>query len=135
MDARLRRQCLLLVDDEPRSARLLARLLREDGYDVELLHDGAAAIGRLTRDPLPDVLVTDMRMPHADGDAVARYARSRRADLPIVFLTGYPELLGQTLKGLEPAPVVHTKPIDYHAFREQVRIATGDAAPRSRERQ
>jgi CheY-like chemotaxis protein len=124
MDVARGGRCLLLVDDEPRSARLLARLLREDGYEVEILYDGASAIGRLTRDPLPDVLVTDVRMPNVDGPAVARYARSRKPSMPILFLTGYPELLIASLKDLEPAPVVHTKPIDYAEFREQVRNAT-----------
>lgn len=84
---------VLVVDDDVRTARLLARLLGEDGFEVELATDGAAAIARLSRSPLPDALVTDLRMPHADGVAVARYARSRNPRIPIFIVTGYPELL------------------------------------------
>lgn len=84
---------VLVVDDDVRTARLLARLLGEDGFEVELATDGAAAIARLSRSPLPDALVTDLRMPHADGVAVARYARSRAPQIPIFIVTGYPELL------------------------------------------
>src|SRR5262245_11232922 len=71
---------VLVAEDDVRTGRVLARMLEDDGFDVELANDGAAAIGRLAREPVPDVLVTDLRMPHADGNAVARYARSRCAD-------------------------------------------------------
>ena len=92
---------LLLVDDETRSVRLLAKMLREDGYDVELAFDGAAAIGRLARRPLPDVLITDLRMPHVDGVAVAHYARSMAPRIPVVFITGYPQLVSSAKAKLE----------------------------------
>jgi two-component system response regulator MprA len=102
---------VLLVEDEQTTARLLAKMLREDGFEVELALDGAQAIGRLTRDPVPDALVTDLRMPHVDGMAVARYARARKPDMPVFFVTGYPQLLKLDL--LDPEATVHVKPIDY----------------------
>ena len=70
------RPLVLLVDDDVRTARTLARMLREDGNDVECAAEGAAAISRLTRNPLPDVLVTDMMMPFADGGAVGTLVRA-----------------------------------------------------------
>src|SRR4051812_36598948 len=100
---------LLIVDDDVRTARILVRMLREDGYNVEHAIDGATAIGRLARSPLPDVLVTDLRMPYADGMAVARYARSRRADLPVLVITGYPHLVTKE-EELDPALMVLSKP-------------------------
>ncbi|WP_437851369.1 response regulator [Sorangium sp. So ce363] len=118
---------ILLVDDDVQSARLLERLLEEDGFRVELATNGALAIARLARRPIPDILVTDFRMPHADGIAVARYARSLRPDLPLFFFTGYPDLVARLGRGLEPAAVVHTKPIDYIALSDELR-ATADAA-------
>ena len=125
---------LLLVDDETRSARLLAKMLREDGYAVEIAFDGAAAIGRLARRPLPDVLITDLRMPHVDGVAVASYDRSLAPTIPVVFITGYPQLVSSAKAKLDPAPIVHTKPIDYGRFSEQVgqisRAAMVDRAKR-----
>jgi CheY-like chemotaxis protein len=102
---------VLLVEDERATARLLAKMLREDGFDVEVALDGADAIGRLTRDPLPDALVTDFRMHSVDGMAVARYARARDPRMPVFFVTGYPQLL--RLEQLTPEVRVHVKPIDY----------------------
>ncbi len=104
---------VLVVDDDVRTARLLARLLSEDGFEVELATDGAAAIARLSRSPLPDVLVTDLRMPHADGVAVARYARSRNPRIPIFIVTGYPELLTRLDDLLESGTRIFPKPLAY----------------------
>jgi two-component system response regulator MprA len=95
-------------------------MLREDGYEVEIANDGASAIGRLTRDPLPDALVTDVRMPAVDGVAVARYARARRPSMLLVFLTSYPELLEPEHEGFQPEAIVHSKPVEYAVLRAQL---------------
>lgn len=112
---------VLLVDDDFRTSRLLAKMLREDGFDVELAKDGASAIGRLTRTPLPDILVTDLHMPDVDGLAVTHFARSREPRLPIVFVTGHPHLAVGVLATLNPVPVVLTKPIEYARLVEELR--------------
>jgi CheY-like chemotaxis protein len=123
---------ILVVDDDVRTARLLVRMLREDGFDVELAVDGAAAIGRLGRSPIPDVLVTDIQMPHADGVAVARYARSLRPGLPVLVVTGYPERVPRYPDELDPAPTVLSKPLDYsrldHELRRVAEIARAEIA-------
>jgi CheY-like chemotaxis protein len=114
------RPLVLVVDDDVRSARLLARLLREDGYDVEVAFDGARALGRLSQDRMPDVLVTDIRMPHADGFSVVRYARSRRPSIPVYLVTGYPELAtAHSIGDLHLFP----KPLVYEQFAEALRAA------------
>lgn len=104
---------VLVVDDDVRTARLLARLLIEDGFEVEVSPDGATAIARLSRSPTPDMLVTDLRMPHADGLSVARYARSLNPSIPVFIVTGYPELVGSIDKVLAPVARVFTKPLAY----------------------
>jgi CheY-like chemotaxis protein len=100
---------ILVVDDDARTARTLANMLREDGYHVDVAIDGAAAIARLARAPMPSVLVTDLRLPNADGVAVSVFARSRDAGIPIIVVTGYPHLAQK----LSPEPIVLTKPIVY----------------------
>jgi DNA-binding NtrC family response regulator len=101
---------ILVVDDDERSARTLANMLREDGYDVDVAVDGAHAIARLSHSPAPTVLITDIRMPHADGATVSHYARLRKPGMPIIMVTGYPHLAPRSL---QPQPIVLTKPIDY----------------------
>lgn len=116
---------ILLVEDDVRSARILVRMLRDDGYDVELATDGAAAIARLTRRPLPDVLVTDLRMPHADGEAVARYARSLEPSMPVLLVTGYPEMAARIQGPIREELTVLTKPLDYAELVADIRKAIG----------
>ena len=111
---------VLVVDDDRRNARLLARMLREDGFRVETLFDGAAAVGRLAQQQLPDVLITDVKMAHVDGIAVAQFARSRSPDVKIVFLTGYPNLLAT--HHLDPEPLVYTKPLKYSSLRSALEL-------------
>jgi two-component system response regulator MprA len=120
---------ILLVEDDARSAGVLARMLREDGFDVDLVADGPAAIERLTRGPLPDVLVTDLWLPGADGFSVARYARSQSGGLPIILVTGYPNLSPDASGPLDPRPVVLAKPLDYAALNEEIRRALAGAEP------
>lgn len=120
------RPLVLVVDDDARSAGLLARLLRADGYDAEVTTDGAAALARLARSPIPEALVTDFYLPHADGLAVGRYARSRRTAMPIIVLTGYPQSLQNVSDPLEHPPVeIMTKPLDYPELLRRLAAALG----------
>jgi two-component system response regulator MprA len=126
MDARLdKRPLVLVVDDDARSASLLARLLRADGYETEVTTDGATALARLTRDPVPEALVTDLNLPHADGLAVGRYARSRRAGIPIFVVTGYPHLVEDAARGPDGPLELFTKPLDYADLLRRLAVALG----------
>lgn len=128
MDAPLdKRPLVLVVDDDARSASLLARLLRADGYDTEVTTDGAAALARLTRDPVPEALVTDLHLPHADGLAVSRYARSRRAEMAVFVVTGYPQSLEVQKRAPDERLTVLTKPLDYAVLLERLIMALGSA--------
>jgi two-component system response regulator MprA len=114
MDATLQhRPLVLVVDDDARSATLLARLLRADGYEAEVTNDGAAALARLTRNPVPHAVVTDFHLPHADGLAVGRYARSRRPAVALFVVTGYPNSLTNAADPRDQPLHVLTKPLDY----------------------
>ena len=115
------RPLVLVVDDDARSAGLLARMLRGDGYDAEVTTDGAAAIARLTQTPVPEAIVTDFHLPHADGLAVGRYARSRRGKIPIILVTGYPQALREAANLTEQPPFeLMTKPLDYAELLERL---------------
>ncbi len=109
----VRRALVLVVDDDARTARRLATMLREDGFDVDVAHDGASAIARLSRAPVPSALVTDMQMPNADGAAVSHFARSRSKVIRVIVVTGYPQLAACLEQDLDPQPIVFTKPVDY----------------------
>jgi two-component system OmpR family response regulator len=77
---------VLVVDDEPPIAELLAMALRYDGWDVHVAHDGLTAV-RQAREVRPDVVVLDMMLPDIDGLEVLRRVRSEANDVPVLFLT------------------------------------------------
>ena len=120
MDQAAARLLVLVVDDDARAARLLAIMLREDGFRVEVAVDGAAAVRRLSRDPIPHALVTDLNLSHADGVTVARYARSRRAAMGLFLITGYPELAHEHMATFDPPTFILTKPVVYEHLRSQI---------------
>lgn len=81
---------VLLVDDQQLLRRGLAMLLSTaDGIDVVgQAADGAEALAVLGRD-LPDVVLTDARMPGVDGVELAERCRQRWPDLPVLILTTF----------------------------------------------
>lgn len=83
---------LLIVDDEPNLLRAVAVCLRGEGYEVETARSGEDALVHIAQ-RLPDLIVSDIRMPRMDGYALARQLRvNPRTDLiPIVFLTAKDE--------------------------------------------
>ncbi len=84
-----KKKAVLLVDDEADVALGLAALLRARGYEVELARDGLEALGRLEKDPLPDLVLLDYEMPQLDGEEVLRRLRRdpRTAHLPVLLAT------------------------------------------------
>jgi two-component system response regulator MprA len=78
-------QRILVVDDDPMVASTIERVLRPEGYDVEVALGGLAALSR-AREHRPDLVVLDVMMPGVDGLEVCRQLRAED-DLPILLLT------------------------------------------------
>jgi DNA-binding NarL/FixJ family response regulator len=83
---------LLIVDDEPNLLRAVAACLRGEGYEVDTARSGDEALVQIAQ-RLPDLIVSDIRMPRMDGYALARQLRNnaRTHLIPIVFLTAKDE--------------------------------------------
>lgn len=79
---------ILVVEDEPDLADLLAYNLHRAGYDAQVVHDGAAALAAVREAP-PDLVVLDVMLPKLSGLEVAREIRTgpRTAQVPILMLT------------------------------------------------
>jgi adenylate cyclase len=79
---------ILVADASPENARALGDLLGGEGYEVESVLDGRAALARL-REALPDLLLLDAVVPGVDGYRVCRAVREdpALAALPVVLLT------------------------------------------------
>jgi DNA-binding response OmpR family regulator len=76
---------VLVVDDERSLAKLVASYLRRDGYQVDCVFDGPAALAA-ARDRSPDIVVLDLMLPGLDGIEVCRQLRTF-SDCYVIMLT------------------------------------------------
>jgi two-component system response regulator PilR (NtrC family) len=82
------RGSVLIAEDEDGVRDSLTQVLREEGYDVVATSDGAAAIAALgTREF--DVVISDLRMPGADGLSVLRHARDIAPQTLVLLMTAH----------------------------------------------
>lgn len=89
-DAGLR---VLVADDDALVRMIMAETLRDAGFDVVEASGGAEAC-RLVEDPdHVALIVTDLNMPDFDGVAVANWARMHHPAVPILFVSGRPDLM------------------------------------------
>jgi CheY-like chemotaxis protein len=89
---------VLVVDDEPRLAALMARVLRSRGYEVTPFTSPAEALEHVVKAPESfDVLATDYNMPSMSGLELLAKVHPLRPDTPFIVLSGYiDEQLRQT---------------------------------------
>jgi two-component system response regulator BaeR len=94
---------IVIVEDEPELAALVADYARAAGYTADVFGDGAAALDALRRAP-PALVVLDLMLPGLDGLALCRALRADAnpllADLPVVMVTARVEEIDRLL-GLE----------------------------------
>ena len=85
----MRRTNVLVVEDELMISELVCEVLAENGFDVHSVTNGERALDYLDTGPEVDVLFTDINLAgRMDGSTLARAARERRPDLPIVYCSG-----------------------------------------------
>jgi two-component system OmpR family response regulator len=77
---------VLVVDDEPNIAELVATALRYEGFDVRTAADGAGALAAV-RDLAPDLVVLDVMLPDSDGFELQARIRADGQQVPVLFLT------------------------------------------------
>lgn len=94
-------QRLLIVDDEPMLLRALELTFQVEGFEVFTARSAAEGFLRLA-ESLPDLIISDIRMPGMDGYSFAKKLRgsSRTSLIPIVFLTAK-DSLSDKVEGLQ----------------------------------
>ena len=80
---------VVAVDDNPVVTGLIAAVLEQAGYAVEIADAGGAALVALQRNP-PDLLLLDLEMPGLDGLEVLRILKAEKVcqGVPVIMLTG-----------------------------------------------
>ncbi|HVA25284.1 MAG TPA: response regulator transcription factor [Chloroflexota bacterium] len=90
---------ILVIEDDPRVARLVQRALVEDGYRVELAYDGHEGEAKANQ-LAPEVIVLDVMLPGQDGIAVCRHLRDRGVRTPVLMLTAR-DAIPDRVRGLD----------------------------------
>ena len=105
---------ILIVEDEPIAATVLAKGLREHGYAVDIANDGDAALEQAAINQY-DLLIVDVLLPGTDGFEVCRRLRADGASVPVLMLTALGRL-DDRVEGLD-AGADDYLPKPYH-FKE-----------------
>jgi two-component system response regulator HydG len=106
---------VLIVDDEPSNRSGLAKLLKQEEYDVDVAADGLGALA-IAATSTPDILVTDLRMPNMDGVALFTRLREVHRDLPVVILSAAGDAETQLAATRVQAVAYLPKPVDFDAL-------------------
>jgi FixJ family two-component response regulator len=113
---------IAVVDDDQRILDSLQTLLESAGYAVRLFTSATALLetGKLEE---IECVISDINMPEIDGLELSRRLRAARRGLPIILITGHPELLNRSRLVVETSHYqLFTKPYD----PEELIAAIGD---------
>src|SRR5262249_25319452 len=111
---------VLLVEDEPRAAEVLAKGLREHAYAVDVAADGQAAIFQAATTDY-DALILDVMLPLKDGLTVCRTVRQSGSTIPILMLPAR-DAVDARIEGLDSgADDYLVKPFDFGELLARLR--------------
>ncbi|HWB96720.1 MAG TPA: response regulator, partial [Bryobacteraceae bacterium] len=111
----MNRSLILVVDDDSSVRRVMKMQLEEAGYEVALAASGEQA-RTMIDEQQPKLVITDLRMPSADGIELLRYVRDQHLETTVIIITAF----GSVESAVEAMKVgaydYVTKPIDYEAL-------------------
>lgn len=77
---------VLIVEDDVRLAQAVGKILEENDYQVDLVHDGQSGLD-YAESGIYDVVILDVMLPKMDGFEVAKQLRRRNVETPVLMLT------------------------------------------------
>ncbi len=102
---------ILIIEDEIRMQHLLSLVLCEQGYEVFTANDGIEGMA-LWQKTTPNVVITDLKMPRADGLEVLDFRNRKYKNIPLVILTAHGTIESAVTAMKQGAYDYLTKPID-----------------------
>lgn len=113
---------ILVVDDELNIRRVLAAMLKREGYSVKTASDGAAAMAELKLQAF-DAVITDLKMPRVDGLTLLDHILEHYPDTPVIIITAHGSIGGAVDALKRGAFDYITKPYEQDAIRNAVHKA------------
>lgn len=101
------KKIILIIDDEEILTKTFTKLLERSGYEVYSAKKGQDALCMAEAEAF-DLVICDMRMPGMSGVETIREIRKLRADIPVVFISGFAdEQMEQDANALKPIAYMH----------------------------
>lgn len=113
---------ILVVDDSPATREVLERNLRAEGHSVIAAPDVSSALAILERENV-DLVITDLRMPGADGMELVRHLRDHCRGTGVIMVTGYATVGGAVSAMREGVDDYLPKPFSDEELRRAVQTA------------
>jgi CheY-like chemotaxis protein len=122
---------VLVIDDQPSVARLIARTIRAMGVPTVTLHEGREALRLLKQQPV-SAIVTDVLLPGMDGWQLCRTIKAQRAlrHIPVIFLSGVYRRPSdhRTFEGDSGPAAFLTKPVSAEHLQRTLRALVPELA-------
>jgi two-component system, OmpR family, response regulator len=119
---------VLIIEDDQRLARLMARVLAEEHYTIDIAHDGEEGLD-LALQGIYEVAIVDWMLPKRDGPAICRAIRSARLPMALLLLTARGQLEDR-VNGLDSgADDYLIKPFAFEELLARVRALSRRFAP------
>ncbi|HYN15792.1 MAG TPA: response regulator, partial [Terriglobales bacterium] len=118
---------LLVIDDEPLIRDLFQSSFSTEGYEVRVAKDGFAALAEM-RGALPDLILTDLKMPNMSGFELLSVVRRRFPQIPTIAISGEFQPAVEPLGVLADAFFV--KPFRFEELLAKITELLRDAPPR-----
>ncbi|MGE0864756.1 MAG: response regulator, partial [Vicinamibacterales bacterium] len=121
-----RQRTVLVVDDDAIMLQVIERILLKENYKLLQASSGAAALELLKEQPALDLLITDVSMPVMTGPQLAERVRQIFPGLPVLFQTGFSDMLFDDRPDLGDRAAFLEKPFTARGLMEAARLVQFD---------
>jgi DNA-binding NtrC family response regulator len=122
---------ILVVENEDHVRRTVGLALKQGGYDVIEAADGEEAIVAIQSDVLShsiNAIICDLGLPKLTGNEVVAFIRAKLPSVPIIVMTGHPDVQGATFLFKQGVVDYLIKPAQAQTLLDSVRRAIGEQA-------
>jgi DNA-binding NtrC family response regulator len=122
---------ILIVENEEHVRRTVGLALRQGGYEVIEAIDGEQAIQAIQGDmqsPSVSAIICDLGLPKLSGNEVVAFIRAKLPSVPIIVLTGHPDVQGAAFLFKQGVVDYLIKPAQAQTLLDSVRRAIGEQA-------
>jgi two-component system, NtrC family, response regulator HydG len=115
LEIEMKKTRILVVDDEATARNGLAKLLQQEGYEVDTAGDGVEALAAVS-EQAPGLIISDLKMPNMDGMELLKQLNERGIAIPTIVATAFGEVSTAVAAMRAGAEDYLTKPIDFDAL-------------------